>query len=86
MTTVVDARTIRIDSEEAWDLLRDARRITTAKGDKVRTWAPQRDAKAEILQHVMGPSGNLRAPTLRVKDEFLVGFNAGLYAGWLNEK
>ena len=41
--------------------------------------------KAEILQHVMGPSGNLRAPTLRLNDEFIVGFNAGLYESWLSK-
>ncbi len=28
----------------------------------------------------MGPSGNLRAPTLRCGDDVIVGFNAELYS------
>ena len=86
MTTVVDARVYRIDSEAAWALLGGAKAITTAKGEKVQTWDPHRDERAAILQQVMGPSGNLRAPTLRVKDEFLVGFNAELYESWLGKR
>ena len=86
VTTVVDARTTRIDSEGAWKLLRGARSIITAKGDKVQSWNPQSEDKSEILQHVIGPSGNLRAPTIRVNDEFVVGFNADLYGAWLSRK
>lgn len=52
----------------------------------MQSWNPEDDDKAEILQHVMGPSGNLRAPTLRVNDEFLVGFNAETYNSWLGSK
>jgi len=31
----------------------------------------------------MGPSGNLRAPTLQVKEGFLIGFNSDLYERWI---
>ena len=31
----------------------------------------------------MGPSGNLRAPTYRVGDRFIVGFNLDLYTDWV---
>lgn len=86
VTTIVDARTTRIDGEGAWDLLRGARSITTAKGNKVQSWSPQSDDKSEILQHIIGPSGNLRAPTIRVNDEFVVGFNADFYGAWLSKK
>ena len=41
------------------------------------------EAKEAVLNQVMGPSGNLRAPTYRVKDTFVVGFNPDLYAAWL---
>jgi hypothetical protein len=27
----------------------------------------------------MGPSGNLRAPTLQIGDRFIIGFNAEMY-------
>tara|TARA_B100000408_G_C10231267_1_gene195290 strand:+ start:190 stop:336 length:147 start_codon:yes stop_codon:yes gene_type:complete len=42
-------------------------------------WNPSIDAKEEILKDVIGPSGNLRAPTWRVATEFIVGFNPELY-------
>jgi hypothetical protein len=32
----------------------------------------------------MGPSGNLRAPTYRAGDQFVIGFNAELYEDWLS--
>jgi len=83
---VTDARAIKIGSEEAWDLMKIARNITTAKGNKVQKWNPHSDDKSEILRHVMGPSGNLRAPTLQMNNEFIVGFNAKIYESWLGKK
>jgi hypothetical protein len=83
---VVDARKERIDAEKAWALLHKAKTITTAKGKKVQKWNPGLDEKTGILKHVMGPSGNLRAPAYRVKDEFVIGFNAELYDKWMKEK
>lgn len=72
---------MRIDADGAWELLSKAKTITTAKGKKVVKWDPTVDEKADILKHVMGPSGNLRAPTYRIKDDFVVGFNPELYTG-----
>lgn len=54
-----------------------------AKGKKMQRFEKVREEKAAILQQVMGPSGNLRAPAYRVKDDFVVGFNPELYAQWL---
>lgn len=54
-----------------------------AKGKKVQRFEKVGEDKAAILQLVMGPSGNLRAPTFRAGDDFLVGFNPELYADWL---
>ena len=34
----------------------------------------------EVLKLMLGPTGNLRAPTLRVGKKLLVGFNAEAYA------
>ena len=77
--TTVDARKKRIDTDTAWELLKSAASITTAKGKKVQTFNPKSDAKADILKHAMGPSGNLRAPALRVQDQFFIGFNLDFY-------
>lgn len=76
---VVDARKTRIDENEAWKLLKNARSVAVAKGKKVQVFAAVADEKDALLQQVMGPSGNLRAPTYRVEDRFVIGFNVDLY-------
>ena len=53
--------------------------ILTGKGKKRQEWNPNFDDKATILKDVIGPSGNLRAPTWRIGNEFIVGFNPELY-------
>ena len=79
---VVDAKKEKFDENAAWALLKDAASISIAKGKKVQKLTPA-DGKALVLKHAMGPSGNLRAPTYRVKDQFIIGFNADLYEDWL---
>jgi hypothetical protein len=80
----VDARKVRIDAVAAWSLLKKTAKITTTKGKKVQTFSPATDAKELILKHVMGPSGNLRAPSYRLGNEFVIGFNPDLYEEWLS--
>jgi len=79
----VDARKTKIDADEAWGLLKAADAVTVAKGKKVQRFEAVVDEKETVLKQVMGPSGNLRAPTYRVKDQFIVGFNADFYAEWV---
>jgi hypothetical protein len=40
---------------------------------------PQLEGKEAILSQVLGRSGKLRAPTLRIGKRFLVGFSESLY-------
>ena len=60
-------------------MLGSASRIRTGKGKKQQEGKPATDDKVEILKDVIGPSGNLRAPTWRIGNEFIVGFNPELY-------
>lgn len=50
--------------------------VVVVKGKKVRTFAPDGPDfdRAAFEQAVIGPSGNLRAPTLRRGTTFYVGF------------
>ncbi len=73
-----DARQEKFTAERAWDLLKDAESIAVAKGKKVIKFQSPADRDA-VLQQVMGPSGNLRAPTLKIGEQFVVGFNGELY-------
>jgi ferric-dicitrate binding protein FerR (iron transport regulator) len=81
---VVDARKTRIDEAAAWALLKTANSVTVAKGKKVQTFTTASEEKEALLQQAMGPSGNLRAPTYRIKDQFVIGFNADLYEDTFN--
>jgi len=45
--------------------------ILTGKGKKRQEWNPASDDKANILKDVIGPGGNLRAPTWRIGNELL---------------
>ena len=57
------------------------RTLLVAKGKKVteidlRADRPDDDALAGLL---LGPTGNLRAPTMKTGSTMLVGFNADMY-------
>ncbi len=80
---VIDAGKTKFDEKAAWNMLKDAAAISIAKGKKVQGFDPSKDDKADILKSAMGPSGNLRAPTYRVKDLFVIGFNEELYEDWV---
>ena len=71
------------DEDAAWAMLKSAKSITIAKGKKFEKFSPAEDGRAAVMKKAMGPSGNLRAPTYRVGDEYVIGFNADLYNAWL---
>jgi arsenate reductase-like glutaredoxin family protein len=78
---LVDARKERLGAAEALKLLQDVSEVIAAKGKKVvrlhlATEQPSRD---DVLAVLLGPSGNLRAPTIRKGKKLLVGFDAGAY-------
>ncbi|MEZ5557952.1 MAG: hypothetical protein R3E86_05320 [Pseudomonadales bacterium] len=52
-----------------------AKRLIVAKGRKVSEFAGGRSAGDDAVAAMLGPTGNLRAPTLRVGETLVVGFN-----------
>ena len=72
----MNAKKATIKGEQALTLLRDVDDLYAAKGKRVvhldlrKTKPP----KAELLALMLGPTGNLRAPTMRVGDTIYVGF------------
>lgn len=79
-TEIADARKASLAEEEAWQVLAAAREIIVAKGKKRLVFDPRRDSRETILKETLGRSGTLRAPTLRIGDRLLVGYNDELYA------
>ena len=76
---MLDARKNRIEVQQAWDIVKEAKEISVAKGKKVVNFFQVADEKDAVLKRVMGPSGNLRAPTLRINNQFIIGFNPEMY-------
>lgn len=59
--------------------------MIVAKGKKVVTFDMKKDAPNDdtLLSHLLGPTGNLRAPTLRMGKTLLVGFSDEAYKDYL---
>jgi arsenate reductase-like glutaredoxin family protein len=77
----VDAAKKRFGRDEALKLAKSADKVVVGKGKKVvvfdmKTAPPDDDALAAQL---LGPSGNLKAPTLRMGRTLLVGFSEAAY-------
>lgn len=62
-------------------LLEGLTQLVAAKGKRVEVFDLSRDrpADAELLARLLGPTGNLRAPTARVGHTLVVGFNPDAY-------
>lgn len=60
-------------------MLKDASQIYVGRRGKYSQHLPDENSREEIMSLVMGRSGNLRAPTLRVGDAILVGFSKEMY-------
>jgi arsenate reductase-like glutaredoxin family protein len=82
VSKVQDAGKEKQGPKEALALARSAARIVVARGKKMVTFDMKKDPPHDdtLLAHLLGPSGNLRAPTVRKGKTLLVGFSDELYA------
>jgi arsenate reductase-like glutaredoxin family protein len=80
--TVVDARKTRMGEDEALKLAGQVDEIFATRGTKVVHLDLKKDKpdKDTLIALLIGPSGNLRAPTLKVGKKLLVGFDEDAYA------
>jgi hypothetical protein len=72
----VDARKVRYGKSDLKKLFKGAGRIVTARGKKsvefdLREGFPKLD---ELAKATLGPSGNLRAPALKLGKDWVIGF------------
>jgi arsenate reductase-like glutaredoxin family protein len=67
--------------KEALAIAQKASMIIAAKGNKITTLDLKKDkpSNEDIAALLMGPTGNLRAPTLLVGSTLYVGFNEEAY-------
>ena len=78
----MNAKKAPIAGEAALAVLRDVDDLYVTKGKKVVhvDLRAGRPPKAELLGLLLGPSGNLRAPTVRRGRTLVVGFDESTYA------
>jgi arsenate reductase-like glutaredoxin family protein len=83
--TQVDARKTTLKETEALALVREVDEIYASKGKQVvhLDLRKEKPDKAGLLGLLLGPTGNLRAPTLRKGRTLLVGFDEASYAAIL---
>jgi hypothetical protein len=61
----------------------EAAKVIVSKGKNVQEFAPGGKAPAAVVDAMLGPTGNLRAPTLRVGKTVIVGFHEASYSAVL---
>jgi hypothetical protein len=76
-----DATRERKGRAEALALARAVERVIVAKGKKVVAFDMLKDPPDDetLAAHLLGPTGNLKAPTLRLGQTLLVGFGEEAY-------
>jgi arsenate reductase-like glutaredoxin family protein len=81
VTTQADAKKATIKGDAALGVLKDVDEIYVAKGKRIVHVDLRRDKppRADLLALLLGPTGNLRAPTLRKKRTLIVGFDETTY-------
>jgi hypothetical protein len=70
----------KLARKDAAEMAKKASVVIVAKGKKVDTFKPAGKASKDVVDAMLGPTGNLRAPTLRSGKTVLVGFNEDLFA------
>lgn len=73
----------KLGKADAARMAREASKVVVAKGKKVTEFKPGGKASADLVAAMLGPTGNLRAPTARAGKLLLVGYNEDAYSNAL---
>jgi hypothetical protein len=69
----------KLGKKDAAAMAKAASKVIVAKGKKVSEFKPDGKAGADVVAAMLGPTGNLRAPCVKVGKTVLVGFNEDVY-------
>ncbi len=72
----------KLGRQDALGMVRQSKRLIAAKGKKVTAVEVTANTPSddELAALMLGPTGNIRAPTLRVGQTLLVGYNDQVFA------
>jgi arsenate reductase-like glutaredoxin family protein len=88
VTKEINAGKERLGADRALELAKSAERIVVGRGKKVAVIDMKSNPPDDktLLSYLLGPTGNLRAPTLRRGKTLLVGFSDEAYRQTLGKK
>ena len=69
----------KLGADDARDIAAQATTVIVAKGKKVSTFKPAGKPGDDVVTAMLGPTGNLRAPTRVSGKTVVVGFNDEAY-------
>ena len=61
-------------------MLKSASKLIAIKGKKITEFDVKGSVSQDAVQAMLGPTGNMRAPTLKVGKSLLVGFNEEVFS------
>lgn len=82
-----DASKVRRGADDALALAHEAETIYVAKGKKIVIFDMKREPPDDetLRAHLLGPTGNLRAPTIKKGRTLFVGFSQEAYEQHLRQ-
>jgi len=69
----------KLGRKDALELAKRASLVIVAKGKQVSEFRPAGKPGKSVVDAMLGPTGNLRAPTLRSGKTVVVGFNEDVF-------
>lgn len=69
----------KLGKDDAKAMLKKASKLLVAKGKKVREFKLGSTLDPEAVDAMLGPTGNLRAPTMKIGKTIVVGFNEEMF-------
>lgn len=65
----------KLGDKDARSIAKESSKVWVAKGKKVDVFDMKAAKIGEVVEKMLGPTGNLRAPTMRIGKVTVVGFN-----------
>ena len=82
---IVNAKKVRFGRVEALKLAKSAAKVIVVRGKSVIAFDMKKPASdAELAKSILGPTGNLRAPSMRIGKTLLIGFGEDACLGIIN--
>jgi len=69
----------KLQRSDARTIAKEASQIIVMKGKKIQEFKGGGSPSKELLDAMLGATGNLRAPLMRIGKKVLVGFNDEIY-------